>query len=330
MIELIDIAYVRSGTADIRTAVAFATDIVGMELVKEEEGIAYLRADHRHHCLAFVEGRSGVLSSGFVLRDMAALDAAEIELREAGLTVRRGTPAGGRSRHVTDYLTFEDPAGNRVDLVVGQVRLTAPVKFTRPAGITEFGHICFDAPDVYAAGAFWTEHFNIKVSDWVTGGACLMRFDPVHHKLAVFQGDRPGLCHINFQVESIDDVMRSWHFLESRGVEIEQGPGRHPQSTAIFLYFKGPEGLTYEYSYGVRRIAEDEDWVPRWFDPEEPGAIDMWLGPKARVSTQHQVPADPDSDDWEGLPVRTRTQAEPTVATEPAPAVEPAEVGARA
>lgn len=78
-----------------------------------------------------------------------------------------------------------------------------------------------------------------------------MRFDPVHHKLAVFQGEQPGLCHINFQVDSLDDVMRSWHFLEAHGVEIEQGPGRHPQSTAVFVYFKGPEGLTYEYSWGV-------------------------------------------------------------------------------
>ena len=292
MIELKDIAYVRSGAADLRTAVDFASDIVGLELVKEEDGVAYLRADHRHHCLAFVEGRSGVLSTGFTLADVDALADAETELARAGLTVERGSKEGARSRHVHDYLTFDDPFGNRVDLVVGQVTMPTPVKFNRPAGITEFGHVCFDAPDVYEAGRFWSRTFNAEVSDWVTDGACLMRIDPVHHKLAVFKGDRPGLCHLNFQVESIDDVMRSWHFLEERNVEIEQGPGRHPQSTAVFLYFKGPEGLTYEYSFGVRRIEEGSAWEPRWFDPDEPGAIDMWLGPKARVSTQYQVPSD--------------------------------------
>ncbi|TRW44252.1 VOC family protein [Georgenia yuyongxinii] len=298
MIELTDIAYVRSGTADMRAAVDFATKIVGMELVQEEGGIAYLRVDERHHCLAFVEGEAGVISSGFAVRDFDALADAETELERAGLTVRRGSKEGARSRRVQEYVAFEDPFGNRIDLVVGQVRLTAPVKFTRPAGITEFGHICFDAPDVYEAGKFWTGNFNAQVSDWVIDGACLMRIDPVHHKLAVFQGDRPGLCHINFQVESIDDVMRSWHFLEEHGVEIEQGPGRHPQSTAVFLYFKGPEGLTYEYSYGVRRIEEGEPWQPRWFDPSEPGSIDMWLGPHARVSTQYQL-ADTGTRGWD-------------------------------
>jgi 2,3-dihydroxy-p-cumate/2,3-dihydroxybenzoate 3,4-dioxygenase len=72
--------------------------------------------------------------------------------------------------------------------------------------------------------------------------------------------------------------MRSWHFLEDNNVEIEIGPGRHPQSTAIFLYFKGPEGITWEYSYGVRLIPDDMDWQPRYFDPSEPDFIDMWRG----------------------------------------------------
>jgi 2,3-dihydroxy-p-cumate/2,3-dihydroxybenzoate 3,4-dioxygenase len=87
----------------------------------------------------------------------------------------------------------------------------------------------------------------------------------------------------------MDDVFRSWHFLADRDVPIEMGPGRHPQSTAIFIYFLGPEGLTYEYSYGVRRIEDDAAWAPRTFDPTEPGSIDMWLGPVKRVSTQRQV-----------------------------------------
>ena len=55
------------------------------------------------------------------------------------------------------------------------------------------------------------------------------------------------------------------------------------------LYFLGPEGFTYEYSFGVRRIEDDAAWVPRTFDPAEPGSIDMWLGPTARPITQPQV-----------------------------------------
>ncbi|MFF2520935.1 VOC family protein [Streptomyces liangshanensis] len=290
MIELQDIAYVRSGSADLAAAVDFAVNVVGLELVGNADGHAYLRADARHHCLEFVEGASGVLSTGFSLLDDTALAHAERDLEAAGVPVVRGDREGARERGVRDFLAFEDPFGNVVELVVDQIRSPGPVRFGRPAGITEFGHLCLDAPDVREAYRFWSSLFNVRVSDWIGDWACLMRFDPVHHKLAVFKSSRPGLCHMNFQVESIDDVMRSWHFLRERGVEIEMGPGRHPQSTAIFLYFKGPEGLTYEYSYGVRRIADDEEWRPRYFDPDAPDAIDLWRGTTARVSSQPQLP----------------------------------------
>ena len=295
MITLTDIAYVRSGVADLPAAVRFATDVVGLELAvpaepgMAEAGVAHLRADHRHHCLALVEGPSGVISSGFAVTDTDALAAAETELERAGFRVRRGDPAAARSRRVREFIAFDDPFGNRLELVSQQETITRPVAFTRPAGITEFGHLCLDAPDVHEAYRFWSTRFNARVSDWIGDAACLLRIDPVHHKLAVFRGERPGLCHMNFQVATIDDVFRNWHFLVSRGVEIEMGPGRHPQSTAIFLYFQGPEGFTYEYSFGVRRIEDDAAWVPRTFDPDEVGSIDMWLGPVRRPSTQYQL-----------------------------------------
>jgi 2,3-dihydroxy-p-cumate/2,3-dihydroxybenzoate 3,4-dioxygenase len=290
MITLTDIAYVRSGVADLGAAVRFATGIVGLELAAPDEaGVARLRADHRHHCLALVEGPSGVIASGFSVADGDALAAAETQLERAGISVRRGSAAQARSRRVREFIGFDDPAGNRIELVTQQETVARPVAFTRPAGITEFGHLCLDAPDVHEAYRFWSTRFNARVSDWIGDAACLLRIDPVHHKLAVFKADGPGLCHMNFQVGSIDDVFRNWHFLVDHGVQIEMGPGRHPQSTAVFLYFLGPEGFTYEYSFGVRRIEDDAAWRPRTFDPAEPGSIDMWLGPVRRVSSQPQL-----------------------------------------
>src|SRR3954454_5642856 len=242
MIALQDIAYVRSGAADLKEAVRFAVDIVGLELVGEENGTAYLRADERHHCLALVEGVSGVLATAFTLADSAALAAAEEELELAGVKVARGSAEQARARRVQEYLSFDDPFGNRIELVVGQVQLARPLKWGRPAGITEFGHLCVDAADVREAHRFWSSLFNMRVSDWIGDKACLMRIDEVHHKFAVFKGDRPGMCHMNFQVESLDDVMRNWHFLESQGVEIER-PGPPPAVHRRLPLLQGSRGL---------------------------------------------------------------------------------------
>lgn len=278
MITLHDLAYVRIGTQDLDTQVEFASEIVGLELVERTATSAFLRADDRRHCVQFVKGTPGQLSSAFSLATGAELDAAHAELHAAGVDVRRGTPKECGERRVRDFIAFTAPGGSTVELVTGQVRLQSrPVAFARQAGITEFGHLGLEAPDVVAAHEFWGEHFNLQVSDWIGTQACLMRFDPVHHKLALF-AEETGLGHVNFQVSSIDDIMRSANFLKYHGVDILMGPGRHPQSTAIFLYFTGPEGVTWEYSHGVRRIEEDEGWVPRVFDTNEPDFIDMWKG----------------------------------------------------
>ena len=50
-------------------------------------------------------------------------------------------------------------------------------------------------------------------------------------------------------------------------MKIIQGPGRHPISGATMLYFAGPDGLTYEYSVGVKHITPEQEasYRPRQF-----------------------------------------------------------------
>ena len=69
--------------------------------------------------------------------------------------------------------------------------------------------------------------------------------------------------------------MRSLHFLRERGVPIVFGPGRHPTSSARFLYFQGPGGMVFEYSSGVRSIADELLYRERQF-PFEPRGFCQW------------------------------------------------------
>src|SRR5262245_66667536 len=71
--------------------------------------------------------------------------------------------------------------------------------------------------------------------------------------------------------------MRSYYFLREQGVRIVFGPGRHPTSGAVFVYFEGPDGMVYEYSTGVRLIKPDEEatYRPRQF-PFAPSSFCMW------------------------------------------------------
>src|SRR5690349_11770609 len=105
MIELADIAYVRTGAADLAGALDFATRIVGLEHVEGgEPGVAHLRADARHHCLSLVEGESGVIATGFTVADEDTLALGESELEQRGFTVARGDAAECRSRRVREFI----------------------------------------------------------------------------------------------------------------------------------------------------------------------------------------------------------------------------------
>ncbi len=57
MIELVDIRYVRLGTADLEGAVRYATGTLGLELVGRENGRAYVRGDDRDHNICYIEGQ---------------------------------------------------------------------------------------------------------------------------------------------------------------------------------------------------------------------------------------------------------------------------------
>ena len=124
--------------------------------------------------------------------------------------------------------------------------------------------------------AFWTGSMGARVSDWI-GDAALLRIDDVHHKIALFPSNHPGIQHVNFQVSSMDDIMRSYYHLKAHGVRIVFGPGRHPTSGARFLYFQGPDAVIYEYSWGVRSISAEEEptYVPRRF-PKRSSSFCMW------------------------------------------------------
>ena len=100
-----------------------------------------------------------------------------------------------------------------------------------------------------------------------------MSFDEVHHRIALFPTNHAGIQHINFQAESIDDIMRSHYFLAKREVRIRFRPGRHSTSGATFLYYEGPDGMTSEYSSGVRNV--DESWRPHQL-PFQDDSFCMW------------------------------------------------------
>jgi 2,3-dihydroxy-p-cumate/2,3-dihydroxybenzoate 3,4-dioxygenase len=277
VINLLDIRYVRLGTRDRGQADRFAREILGLEVARQEAATSYFRSDSRDHTLAYFEGDPADHTVGFELRCVDELEAAATELSNAGVEVHHGTKDECEQRYVGSFIHFKDPTGNKIDLVVAPHHSGRRYFASRDAGITGFSHVGLCTTDAQRDERFWTQVLGARVSDRI-GDAPLLRIDEVHHKVALFPTTRSGVQHVNHQVESIDDIMRAWYMLKEKGVRIVFGPGRHPTSGAMFLYFAGPDGMTYEYSSGVRVFTEEELLTvrPRQFPFNEPTSLCMW------------------------------------------------------
>lgn len=278
MIDLHDIRYVRLGTRDLEGAARYAHDILGLaeggRSGNPKNGqCVYLRSDARDHTLVYFDGDPRDHTVGFDLRAGVALDDAAAELERLGHPVHRGSAEECAQRRVDAFVSFRDPSGNRIDLLAPTLQAGRPFTPTRPVANTGFSHVGLRSTDPVRDEAFWTQVLSAKVSDRI-GQAPLLRIDAVHHKIALFPSSFAGVQHVNHQVASIDDIMQSWYFLRERGVRTVFGPGRHPTSGAMFLYFEGPDGMVYEYSSGVRLVT-DPDEQPRQF-PFEPASFCMW------------------------------------------------------
>jgi 2,3-dihydroxy-p-cumate/2,3-dihydroxybenzoate 3,4-dioxygenase len=256
MIDLQRVCYVRLGTRDLEGATQFATGVLGLEIGEAVKGAIYFRSDEREHTLCYAEGDPRDQAVAFEVASREALSAAAGELERLGHAVHAGTSSEAEARKVREFVAFSDPTGNRIELVWRPAHSGARYHASRDAGITGFSHVGLCTTDAARDEAFWTQVCNARVSDRV-GDAPLLRINEVHHSIALFPTDRSGIQHINHQVETADDVMRSFRFLSERQTRIVFGPGRHPSSSAKFLYFEGPDGMVFEYSSGVKMIADE-------------------------------------------------------------------------
>ena len=274
MIELKDIAYTRLGTPDVEQAVDYATNILGLPIEDKTRKGAQFRSDNRGQTMSYFEGDPRDQVVAFEVDTRKELDMAATTLESLGHPVELGTADACAERKVAAFIAFRNPAGDKIEFAVRPGEVSRPFRPTRDIQITGFSHVGVFSNDLKRDEAFWTQVCNARVSDWIDEVA-LLRINPIHHTVALVPAPRSGLHHINHQVATTDEVLRAYHFMIDHRVPVVFGPGRHPTSGARFLYFRGPDGLVFEYSCGVDAIADEENHRPRRFLPE-PQSVCMW------------------------------------------------------
>lgn len=280
------IARVELNVTDLQRSRKFYEEVVGLQPVCADGSSACLRCDHDNHNVVLHQARTaGLRLVGIMLEDDLQFSPLIDRLQKAGIQACEvAYEVLQRNQQARAIRIFEPRVGAVLEFYVPQVDQERPFTAT-VANIQRLGHVVFNTPRAGEAVEFFQQVLNFKVSDAVGHAVTFLRCwpNPWHHGLGIVQAGSSTLHHVNFMVTEIDDVGRALARLRKAKAQVVFGPGRHPASESIFLYFLDPDGLTLEYSFGMEKFTEDFPREPRTL-PMAPEWIDAWsseLDPRA-------------------------------------------------
>ncbi|MDE0150785.1 MAG: VOC family protein [Rhodospirillaceae bacterium] len=274
------LGYVALNVTDLERTLAFYTDIVGLDATEIADGQAALRCGPDHHNVLLNRApEPGLKRIGFELESEDDLERAFRHLERCGYAPAWLDGEECAALHQGPGLRFRHPGtGLPLEYFIGMERMAEPFG-ARLARIARLGHVVVSTPDLPAMRDSLMRDLGFVLSDEVDGMIAFLRCfpNPFHHSLGIARADENRLHHVNFMVTDIDDVGRALNRLKKNKVEIVYGPGRHPPSGSIFLYFLDPDGMTVEYSFGMEEFAETGARAPRLMPPV-PESLDFWSG----------------------------------------------------
>jgi len=284
MTTLCDIMQVGVGMPDRVAFETFARDMLGFPASRSPDGkLTYVRPDQYHHRIAARTAPQSVLDYVvFDARGPQQLTEWQSKLTAEGVNWRRATPEQCAERHVPELIEFKDPDGHPLALSYGFAIDQEPVHYTRDLKVLRLGHVLLTVQDTQRSHDFYTGVLGFRLSDWVYVDdnirLCFLRCNERHHSLAFapcMPGKSPRLQHVMFEVDSLDDVMRSYHYLRIHKAPIGMGPGRHINCQTVHVYVQTPGGFAVEFGWGHRRL-DDAAHQPTVYPVGSP--VDIWGG----------------------------------------------------
>lgn len=247
----------------------FATGTLGMQLVDRGGGLRAFRMDDRKQRLIVDAGLGdGERVFGWEVADAAALADLAGKLDKAGVAVKREPQAMADARCVAEVISFQDPAGNRLEAFHGAQIADTPFKPSRDisgfkTGALGMGHALVMVPDVNAALGFYQGLLGFRISDYikVPVKAYFTHVNPRHHSLALVEGPHSAMHHFMVELYSFDDVGQGYDIAQAKKDGVAVKLGRHPNDLMTSFYARTPSDVLVEYGWGGREV-DDATWQP--------------------------------------------------------------------
>jgi 2,3-dihydroxybiphenyl 1,2-dioxygenase len=246
-----------------------ATRLLGMQQVDRGGHMRAFRMDDRKQRLV-VEGAgdAGLAVMGWEVESRADLDRLASRLDDHGVKVTRGSRALAEQRHVTELISFQDPAGHVLEAFWKPEVTSEPFVPGRPisgfrTGALGMGHAVINVEDVEPLLPFYRDLLGFHVSDFGLTPYKLYFFhvNGRHHSFAMVGSGRRTLHHFMIELGSLDDVGQGYDLAQLDESRIAYTLGRHTNDHMTSFYVNTPSGFFIEYGWGGR-VIDPATWQP--------------------------------------------------------------------
>jgi catechol 2,3-dioxygenase-like lactoylglutathione lyase family enzyme len=191
---------------------------------------------------------------------LAAHDAESLWFRDLhGVAVElRAAP-----KRTPDHAAPRGEPPPRIDRAAPLRSATQPVKPRR------LSHALLFTPDLTASVHFYTAMLGLRLSD-DAGAVAFMHaaHGSDHHVLAFAASTGPGLHHLAWVVDSLEDVGLGAMQMGEAGFPRGWGVGRHVLGSNYFYYVRDPWGSYCEYSFDIDHVPVEREWPASKQSPE--------------------------------------------------------------
>ena len=259
---------------DLAVSRSFYTEVIGLVVTHESNDEIYLRGVEEtcHHSLILRKSAGRPLCEviGYRVFQDADLDRAKQHFDSAGVEskwVER--PFQGRT------LRLRDATGMPIEFCATMPtlpRLHDKPHLQRGAAALRYDHVQCLAPDVAAAGRFYTD-LGFRISDYFVDkpedddplGLFMFRKNNPHD-IVFLTRPGPQMHHFGYVVGEVGQLFRALDTAGAIGFEhnLERGPGRHGQGHVFYVYFRDPDGHRVEILPPPIQIIDFDDKPTRW------------------------------------------------------------------
>lgn len=276
------LGYVGFEVSDLARWELFATEVLGMQVARKEEGrFVALRMDAHEQRLVLRKGDADDAAFfGWEVNSETELDALAARIAAAGIAVTAGDAATVQDRRVEKLYWCEDPDGNRVELYFGPKLTNAPfhsqvLTSTFVTGDHGMGHYFHVAKkDRQTSLDFYVGLLGLRYSDFIrqelapgfVADAAFLHCNPRHHTMAIafFPMIPKHLHHFMIEVASLEDLGRAYDRCRQLGFSLELSIGMHPNNKSLSFYVRSPSGFSFEMGWGG--IVIEEGWSVKSYD----------------------------------------------------------------